>query len=228
MIIETSSILESALTQVEEMLSDLTASDVSLLMETSSYVVRAGGKRLRPRVLLLSFEAAGGDDLARAIPVAAAVELIHTASLVHDDINDHSDMRRGQTTINARWGNTLALLTGDFIFVKVLNLVAGFDADVIRVLARACIALVEGETLQTATQGESRTSEAEYLDVVERKTASLFSACAELGAIIGGGSAEERAALVLVCYCHRFFDSPISVNGTCAYLTFQKGLILRF
>ncbi len=195
MIIETSSGLESELTQVEEMLLDLTSSDVSLLKQASTHIVSAGGKRLRPRVLFLSFEAAGGDDLSCVTPLAVAVELIHTASLVHDDINDHSEMRRGRATINARWGNTLALLTGDFIFLKVLNLVAGFDADVIRVLGGACIALVEGETLQTTTQSEVQLTEEDYLEVVGRKTASLFSACAELGAIVAGGSPETRTAL---------------------------------
>ena len=195
MIIETSSSLETALAQVEEMLRDLTSSDVSLLRQTSMHIVSAGGKRLRPRVVFLSFEAAGGDDLSHVAPVAAAVELIHTASLVHDDINDHSKIRRGRATINARWGDTLALLTGDFIFLQVLKLVAGFDADVIRVLARACIAVVEGETLQTVTQSETRLTEEDYLEAVGRKTASLFSACAELGAIAAQGSPEERIAL---------------------------------
>lgn len=195
MIIETSTNLESALTLVEEMLSDLTSSDVVLLNQASSHIMNAGGKRLRPRVLFLSFEAVGGTDLSRIAPVAAALELIHTASLVHDDINDHSEMRRGRATINARWGNTLALLTGDFIFLKVLDLAAGFDAKVIRVLSRACVALVEGEILQIATQSEGQLTEADYLEIVGRKTASLFSACAELGAIVAGASLEERTAL---------------------------------
>jgi geranylgeranyl pyrophosphate synthase len=195
MSIETSSNLKSALALVETMLGDLTSSEVPVLTETSSHIVRSGGKRLRPRVLLLSFEACGGTDVSTAVPVATGVELIHTASLVHDDINDHSDLRRGTETINARWGNTLALLTGDFIFLKVLNLVAGFNPDVIRILARACIALVEGETLQTASEGECNTTEEDYLEVVERKTASLFSACAELGSLVAGGTPEQHAAL---------------------------------
>lgn len=192
---ETSSNLQGALARVETMLEDLTSSEVPVLTETSSHIVQSGGKRLRPRVLLLSFEACGGTDVSTAIPVATGLELIHTASLVHDDINDHSDRRRGKETINARWGNTLALLTGDFIFLKVLNLVAGFDPDVIRILARACIALVEGETLQTASEGECNTTEEDYLEVVERKTASLFSACAELGSLVAGGASEQHAAL---------------------------------
>ena len=123
------------------------------------------------------------------------MELIHTASLVHDDINDHSEMRRGRATVNARWGNTLALLTGDFIFLKVLGLAAGFDADVTRVLAQACTSLVEGETLQTETQSESQPTEEGYLEIVGRKTASLFAACAELGAIVAGAPPEVRSAL---------------------------------
>lgn len=195
MTIETSRHLESALSQVEEMLRDLTSTDVPLLKQASGHIVGAGGKRLRPRVVFLAYEAAGGDDLSRVTPVAAAVELIHTASLVHDDINDHSEMRRGRATINAQWGDTLALLTGDFIFLKVLDVVAGFDADVTHVLAGACIALVEGETLQTATRSEGQITEEEYLEVVGRKTASLFSACAELGAIVAGGSPKARTAL---------------------------------
>ncbi len=195
MIIETSSSLECALGQVEGILRDLTSSDVVLLKRASSHILSAGGKRLRPRVFFLSFDAAGGTDLSVVAPVAAALELIHTASLVHDDINDHSEMRRGRATINARWGDTLALLTGDFIFLKVLDLTAGFDADVIRVLSRTCAALVEGETLQTAAQSDGQLTEADYLEVVRRKTASLFSACAELGAIVAGASLEVQAAL---------------------------------
>lgn len=195
MMIETNSSLEHALAQVEQMLLDLTSSDVSLLKLASSHIVSAGGKRLRPRLLFLCFQAAGGDDLSRATAVATAVELIHTASLVHDDINDHSEMRRGKATVNAQWGNTMALLTGDFIFLKVLGLAAGFDADVIQVLSQACTALVEGETLQTSTLSGDRLTEEGYLEVVGRKTASLFSACAELGAIVAGASPEVRTAL---------------------------------
>ncbi|MFC2095013.1 polyprenyl synthetase family protein [Candidatus Bipolaricaulota bacterium] len=188
--------LERALMQVEEMLHDLISSDVSLLKQASKHVVSAGGKRLRPRLVFLSFEAAGGgDDLSSAVPVAAAIELIHTASLVHDDINDQSELRRGHATINARWGDTLALLTGDFIFLKVLGLAAEFDADVTRVLARACTMLVEGETLQTETQSKSQSTEESYIEIVGRKTASLFSACAELGAILAGAPPEVRIAL---------------------------------
>lgn len=187
--------LERALMQVEEMLHELTSSDVALLKQASVHVVSAGGKRLRPRLVFLSFEAAGGDDLSSVVSVAAAMELIHTASLVHDDINDHSEMRRGRATVNARWGNTLALLTGDFIFLKVLGLAAGFDADVTRVLAQACTSLVEGETLQTETQSESQPTEEGYLEIVGRKTASLFAACAELGAIVAGAPPEVRSAL---------------------------------
>ena len=192
---DTSSQLSSALLQVEAMLEELASSDVSLLSDASAHIVKSGGKRLRPRVLLLAFEAAGGSDVSQVIPAATAVELIHTASLVHDDINDGGEMRRGQATINARWGSTLALLTGDFIFLRVFNLLAEFGADVIHVLAKACIALVEGETLQTFSQCMGQVTEEDYLGVVGRKTGSLFSACSELGAVLAGSTAEQRTAL---------------------------------
>jgi len=192
---DTGSHVDCALMQVEVMLEELASSDVSLLSDASAYIVKSGGKRLRPRVLLLAFEAVGGSDFSQIIPVAAAVELIHTASLVHDDINDGGKTRRGQATINARWGNTLALLTGDFIFLRVFNLLADFGSDVVRVLAKACIALVEGETLQTFSQDMGQVTEEDYLGVVGRKTGSLFSACSELGAVLAGSTAKQRIAL---------------------------------
>jgi geranylgeranyl pyrophosphate synthase len=96
-------------------------SDVTLLAKASGQFVCSGGKGLRPKIVLLSYKAAGGDNIRQAVPLAAAVELLHTASLIHDDINDRSDMRRGQPSVNARWGDGLALLIGDFVFVRLLS-----------------------------------------------------------------------------------------------------------
>jgi octaprenyl-diphosphate synthase len=129
------------------------------------------------------------------VPVAAAVELLHTASLVHDDINDHSSLRRGQASVNAQWGDSLALLIGDFVFVRLLGLMASFDSQVNRVLARACSAIVEGETLQMLRLGDTEVTEEDYLVMVTHKTASLFSACTELGGILAGGTDEQVDAL---------------------------------
>jgi geranylgeranyl pyrophosphate synthase len=183
---------------VERTLAQALSSDIGLLHSASSHVIRSGGKRLRPTVVLLSFKAVGGQDLSRAVPLAAAVELLHTASLVHDDINDQSDLRRGQATVNAQWGDSLALLVGDFIFVRLLQLIADFAPRAIRVLADCCTAIVEGETLQMLHLRDLSLTEETYLRIVKLKTADLFSTCSELGAFVGGGA--EEAIQVLKAY----------------------------
>ncbi|MBM3190266.1 MAG: polyprenyl synthetase family protein [Chloroflexi bacterium] len=127
--------------------------------------------------------------------MAATVELLHTASLIHDDINDHSDTRRGQASVNALLGNSLALLIGDFIFIKLLGLMAGFGPRAIHVLADACRDIIEGETLQMLSLGDTGMTEETYLKIVTQKTASLFSASTKLGALIGGGTEEQILAL---------------------------------
>jgi geranylgeranyl pyrophosphate synthase len=180
---------------VERTLGQALSSDIGLLNAASTHVIRAGGKRLRPTIVLLSFRAVGGQDLSQAVPLAAAVELLHTASLVHDDINDKSNFRRGQATVNAQWGNGLALLVGDVIFVRLLQLIAGFSPRAIHVLADCCTSIVEGETLQMLHLRDLSLTEETYLKVVTRKTADLFSTCSELGAFVGGGTEEAILAL---------------------------------
>jgi octaprenyl-diphosphate synthase len=188
-------ITDVELNLVEDALRDAVTSKVDLLSRAGGHVVLSGGKRLRPRVVLLSFKAAGGEDISRVVPLAAAVELLHTASLVHDDINDRSDLRRGQTTVNARWGDSLALLAGDFLFISLLNLIASFESSVIRVVADSCLALVEGETLQVLTLRDIKMTEETYLKIVGQKTAALFSACAQLGAVLAGEAGQLASAL---------------------------------
>ena len=180
---------------VENAIRDTVSSDVGLIAKDCEHVVGAGGKRLRPQLLLLAFKAGGGEGIALAVPMAAATELVHTASLVHDDINDHSDLRRGTASVNALIGNSLALLVGDFFFIKLLGLVAESGPRAIRVLAEACRQIVEGETLQMLNLGNTTMTEDTYLDIVTQKTASLFSASAELGGLIGGGTQAEIDAL---------------------------------
>lgn len=180
---------------VEDALREAVVSNVGLLSEASQHIVCSGGKRLRPRMVLLSYKAVGGRDVAQVLPLAVAVELVHTASLIHDDINDHSDVRRGQASVNARWGNGLALLVGDSIFVKLLDQIAIFNARVIRVLAGCCAAIVEGETLQMLHLGDVEMAEETYLAIVAQKTGALFSACGELGGLLAGGTEEQVGAL---------------------------------
>jgi geranylgeranyl pyrophosphate synthase len=180
---------------VEHTLGQALSSDIGLLQSASTHVIRSGGKRLRPAVALLAFKAVGGQEISQVVPLAAAAELLHTASLVHDDINDQSNLRRGQATVNAQWGDSLALLVGDFIFVRLLQLISGFAPRAIRVLANCCTAIVEGETLQMLHLRDLTLTEETYLRIVTLKTADLFSTCSELGAFVGGGTEEAIQAL---------------------------------
>jgi geranylgeranyl pyrophosphate synthase len=140
--------IDQSLQAVNDLLLSATQSPVLLLSETTRHILSAGGKRLRPRLVLLAHAAVGGEDEAYVVPLAAAVEIIHTATLVHDDINDHGTLRRGRETVNSRWGGTFALLTGDFMFTKTYEIMAPYAGELNAVLARAAIELVEGETLQ--------------------------------------------------------------------------------
>jgi octaprenyl-diphosphate synthase len=173
----------------------VTRSSVPLLSETTAHILAAGGKRLRPRLVLLAYEAVGGSDASYVIPLAAAVEIIHTATLVHDDINDHGTLRRGQETVNAHWGMTYALLTGDYMFTKTYQIMAPYPTDLNLILTRACIQLVEGETLQTQASKRGILDRDTYFEIISKKTAALFVACAKLGATAAGASHEWVEAL---------------------------------
>jgi geranylgeranyl pyrophosphate synthase len=180
---------------VEDALRKAVASNVGVLSKASEHIVCSGGKRLRPRVVLLAYKASGGKDISRVLPLAVAAELVHTASLIHDDINDQSEMRRGQASVNAQWGSGLALLVGDSVFVKLLDQIANYDSRVIRVLAGCCSAIVEGETLQMLHLGDTKMAEETYLAIVAQKTGALFSACGELGGLLAEGTEEQVSAL---------------------------------
>jgi geranylgeranyl pyrophosphate synthase len=174
--------IDTSLQAVNDLLRSITHSAVPLLSDTSEHILNAGGKRLRPRLVLLAYAAAGGTEIESVVPLAAAVEIIHTATLVHDDINDHGTMRRGRETVNSRWGGTFALLTGDYLFTKTYELMVPYRPELNAILARAAIELVEGETLQIQAAKEGRLDRDLYFEIIAKKTASLFVACVELGA----------------------------------------------
>lgn len=175
----------TAMKKVEDLLFDVVDSDVATLRDASRHILEAGGKRIRPRLVLLSYSAAGGQDEAAIAPVAAAIELVHTASVVHDDINDHGVVRRGRPSVNSIWGRTFALLTGDFLFTKVYELMAPYK-DLNIIFAEATVALVEGETLQASAVKENNLTREVYYEIIARKTAALFKAGAVLGAKLAG------------------------------------------
>ena len=178
---EQEQLLNQGLQSVEDAMLEVVNSEVTILRDASEHILSAGGKRVRPRLLMLSYLAAGGTDVDYASAPAAAIELMHTASVVHDDINDHGVMRRGQVSVNAKWGRTFALLTGDYLFTSVYELMAPYG-DLNRDLASSATALVEGETLQAwAVKNNQFTSE-NYIRIIALKTAALFKAAGAIGA----------------------------------------------
>jgi len=189
-----SELLDEGMAAVERAMIDVTDSDVQILREASRHILSAGGKRIRPRLLLLSYLALGGGDLDHVANPAAAVELMHTASVVHDDINDHGILRRGRPSVNALWGRTFALLTGDFLFTAVYELMAPYH-DLNVDLAKAATGLVEGETLQaSAVKNKTFTREA-YMQIIALKTAALFRAASTIGAKLADATQSEISVL---------------------------------
>ncbi|QIL20077.1 polyprenyl synthetase family protein [Thermomonas sp. HDW16] len=171
------------------------ASDVVLINQVAEYIIGAGGKRLRPMLLLLTAGALGhrGPD---AHQLAAVVEFIHTATLLHDDVVDESDLRRGRKTANAVWGNAASVLVGDFLYSRSFQLMVELDRlEVMRILADTTNTIAEGEVLQLLHVRNPDTDEAAYLRVIERKTAVLFAAATRLGALLAGADATTCDAL---------------------------------
>jgi octaprenyl-diphosphate synthase len=221
--------IDHVMQAVEALIEESVNSDVDVLRDASRHILQAGGKRVRPRLLLLSYLACGGQNLRSAFPLAAAVELVHTASVVHDDINDHGVVRRGRPSVNALWGRTFALLTGDFLFTKVYELMAPYK-DLNITLAEATVALVEGETLQAAAVKDNNLSRAIYHQIIARKTAALFKAAASMGAQLAGATAQYIAALEQFGFniglAFQIVDDILDLTGDEAQLGKTAGLDL--
>lgn len=169
---------------VNAMIIEHMQSDVPLIPQLASYLIAAGGKRIRP-LLTLSATALFDGDMTRAHRLSAAVEFIHTATLLHDDVVDDSDMRRGKDSANIVFGNEASVLVGDFLFSRAFQLMtADGSLDVLRILSNASAIIAEGEVKQLSTQNNLDTTMADYLCVIEGKTASLFAAACEVGPVI--------------------------------------------
>jgi octaprenyl-diphosphate synthase len=170
-------------------------SQIAVIPAIGNYVKDGGGKRIRPAVLLMAARMAGytGD---RAVLYASVVELIHSATLVHDDVIDESELRRGRPAAHARWGNHLTVLFGDFLYLKSMALALTQDTlDVIRLLCDVTLRIVEGEIYQLTKQGAVDLSEEEHFEIVRRKTAHLFAGSARIGGMLGPTSREQQEAL---------------------------------
>ncbi len=193
-------LIEQGLDAVEQYLLSAVSSDVEVLYDASAHILTSGGKRIRPQVALLAYMAAGGEDLSEVLPIASAVEMVHTATLVHDDINDHSLTRRGKATVHSVWGRTFALLTGDYLFTKVYELMAPYGPEYNTIMANACSRLVEGETLQAAAAKAGTIDRETYKRIISLKTASLFEASARMGAQLATEDADLIDNLATYAY----------------------------
>jgi octaprenyl-diphosphate synthase len=170
-------------------------SQVEMIPTIGNYVKDSGGKRIRPAVLLMAARMAGYTG-ERAVLYASVIEFIHTATLVHDDIIDESELRRGRVAAHARWGNHLTVLFGDFLYLKSMSLALTHDnLDVVRLLCDVTLRIVEGEIYQLTKNGVVDLSEEEHFDIVRRKTAHLFGGSAKIGGMLGPTTVAQQDAL---------------------------------
>lgn len=182
---------------VDQLIINELSSDVVLINQMGRYIVGSGGKRLRPMLLLLAAKALG-DVSNNHLILAAVIEFIHTATLLHDDVVDDSDLRRGKESANAVWGNAASVLVGDYLYSSAFEMmVRTGNIRVMEILSKTTTAIAEGEVLQLLNCNNPETSEEKYLEVIARKTAILFSAATKLAAVISGAPAEVEQSLAL-------------------------------
>lgn len=212
-----SPLVQRDLEEVERRLASVLACREPLLTEVASHLLFAGGKRVRPAVVLLVFRACGGEDPAEAIDAAAALELIHSASLLHDDIIDGGSTRRGAPSAPSRYGLGNALVAGDFLFSRAFGLCGRFDEELIRWAAEACVALTEGEIMQGRLRRDPAARLEDYLEIVARKTASLFEVGARTAARLAGARAIEASIAEggrHVGMAFQMIDDVLDVDGS--------------
>ena len=188
-------LVSNDVTRVNQLILDRMQSSVQLIPQLAGHIIAAGGKRLRPMLTLAAAKLCGYDG-DRHIALATCVEFIHTATLLHDDVVDQSMLRRGQDSANSLWGDQASILVGDFLFSRAFQLmVEDGSLDVLSILSEASAVIAEGEVLQLMTTNDTATSEEAYLDVVRAKTAKLFAAATEIGAVVASRPKAERQAL---------------------------------
>ncbi|HEY2388980.1 MAG TPA: polyprenyl synthetase family protein [Candidatus Binatia bacterium] len=191
-------LIATELAQVEEKLTDLLVSREPLLSEIAMHLIGGGGKRVRPAVALLVFKACGGDSVIDMVDVAVALELIHSATLLHDDIIDGGKTRRGRPSAFSQFGLADTLVTGDFLFSKAFELCGRFEENIVRWAADACVSLTEGEIMQGRFRRNPSVTVDDYLEIIARKTASLFSQGARVAAHLAGAG-EQTAEAMWAC-----------------------------
>lgn len=180
---------------VNDLIQGRLQSDVVLVNQLSTYIINSGGKRLRPMLALLMAKACGYEG-EKHIDIAAIVEFIHTATLLHDDVVDESDMRRGKDTANNVWGNQAAVLVGDFLYSRSFEMMVDVnEMRVMEIMAQTTNIIAEGEVLQLLNVNDADTTEARYMEVIYSKTAKLFEAACQLGAVLSGLPKEQEQCI---------------------------------
>ena len=191
------SLIKAEMVLIEAEFERQAGSNIQVINYLGDYLRASGGKRVRPALLLLSNYAVGGDASKKNVVRSATVmEMLHTATLVHDDIIDNADTRRSRASVNARFGNQSAVLMGDWLYMSAFETsLKERSLEILDILTRLTRKMTEGELIQLTTLGKSDISEAEYFDILLRKTAFLFSACCEIGAILGNAAKAQQTAL---------------------------------
>ena len=190
-------LIKPEMTLVEEEYERQANSNIQVISYLGDYLRASGGKRVRPALLVLSTYSAGGDGKSEnAIRLATVMEMLHTATLVHDDIIDNAGLRRNRESVNARFGNQTAVLMGDWLYMSAFETsLKERSLEILDILTRLTRKMTEGELIQLTMIGKADITEDEYFDILKRKTAYLFSGCCEIGAILGGANGEQQAAL---------------------------------
>lgn len=188
-------VIRNELEAAEKYSRSILSSKAKLILQTGSYILDSGGKRVRPGLTILSGKLFNAPP-ERLIPVATVMEYMHTATLLHDDIVDGANLRRGRTSANKVFGNDVAVLVGDYMFAKAIYTLSIYGGEeVLKVASQTVQDMSEGELFQLEKIGDINLKEEEYFDIIYRKTASLLSTCCEVGAIVGGAEEDERKAL---------------------------------
>ncbi len=186
-------LVKSDLVEVEKEFGRQVASPIDAISSIGSYLQESGGKRLRPALLLLCARLCGANGNEASVRLGAVVEFVHTATLVHDDIIDGANLRRGRASANSRWGNQTCVLAGDWLYMQsYVMALSEKNFRVLEILTEVTQKMVEGELIQLQWLGRSDIDEESYFDIAARKTAYLFSACGRLGAVLGGKTTEEE------------------------------------
>ncbi len=180
---------------VDDIINDNINCGIAIIEKVSHHVIDSGGKRIRPAVMLSAYKALNGTDIQSAVPLAASMELIHTGTLIHDDINDRSVVRRGIQTAHVKFGTSAALLTGDYLFVKAFELLSEYNKEIRDTITGACISQAIGEIIQSQNIQNVKLSEQDYLNIIEQKTAGPISASSKAGGLMAGASEKDTELL---------------------------------